>query len=93
MTWMPSFVISSLISVTMRVVFSSSSAASICAVSALQCSCLVEDVQAERIIAHLSENQRDGEERLLSARQFHQCYASVLFKKMDSISTYHQSRS
>ena len=35
MTWIPSLVISSLISVTMRVVFSSSRAASICAVNSL----------------------------------------------------------
>lgn len=81
MTWIPSLVISSLISVTMRVVFSSSRAASICTVNFLQCSCLVEDVQAERIVAHLSEDQRDGEERLLAARQFHQSYFSFRPRK------------
>lgn len=66
-TWIPSVAVSSLISDTIRFVFSSSRAASIYSVILKHRLCFVEDVYAEWIATDLGKNQRDGQERLLSA--------------------------
>lgn len=66
-TWIPSVAVSSLISDTIRFVFSSSRAASIYFVILKHRLCFIEDVYTEGAATDLGKNERDGQERLLSA--------------------------